>query len=242
MRTLGLIGGTSWHSTIEYYRYINQKVNDYFEDNTNPPLIVNTLNQSLIHQLQRANNWNGIAELLIDAARSLEKAGVDMLMFCANTPHKVYHVVEQAINTPILHIADATAESIKSKNIKKACFLGTKYSMVENFITKRITTNNIEVITPNKENIINELHRIIQEELTYGNIVPQSKDYVISIIQSFVNIGAEGVILGCTEFPLMIEETDLQIPIFNTTEIHANAGANFILKDFKKIKTGYNKN
>lgn len=234
MRTLGLIGGTSWHSTIEYYRYINQYVNDYFGDNTNPPLIVFTLNQSLIHRFQRESNWQGIAELLIKAAKSLEKAEVDMVMFCANTPHKVYNLVEKEINTPILHIADATAEAIKLKKLTKVCFLGTKYSMNENFITQRIVNNGVEVVTPKRENIVEELHRIIQEELTYGNIISKSKEYVINIIQSFVNTGAEGVILGCTEFPLMIKEIDLQIPIFNTTEIHAKAGANFILKDLKK--------
>ncbi len=233
MRTLGLIGGTSWHSTIEYYKYINQYVNDYFSDNTNPPLIVFTLNQSLIHRFQRESNWEGIAELIAKAAKSLENAGVDMLMLCANTPHKVYNKVEKQINTPILHISDATAEAIKLRSLNKVCFLGTKYSMTENFVTERIINNGVEVVTPSDENIIEELHRIIQEELTYGEIIPKSKEYVISIIQSFIDMGAEGVILGCTEFPLMIKETDLQIPIFNTTEIHSKAGANFILKDLK---------
>lgn len=233
MKTLGLIGGTSWHSTIEYYRYINQYVNDFFGDNTNPPLIVFTLNQSLIHRFQKESNWEGIAELIVTAAKSLENAGVDMLMLCANTPHKVYHNVEKKIGTPILHISDATAEAIKLKSLKKVCFLGTKYSMNEGFVTQRIINNGLEVVSPSDEDIIEELHRIIQEELTYGEIIPESKEYVISIIQSFVDIGAEGVILGCTEFPLMIKEIDLPIPIFNTTEIHSKAGANFILKDFK---------
>lgn len=229
MNSLGLIGGTSWHSTIEYYRYINQYVNDYYGDNTNPPLIVFTLNQSLIHRYQRESNWKGIAELLTKAAKSLENAGVDMLMFCANTPHKVYNVVEQNITTPILHISDATSYAIKSGGIKKVCFLGTKYSMNENFVTQRIIDNGIDVVTPNDKNTVEELHRIIQEELTYGKIIPKSKEYVIHVIESFVSGGAEGVVLGCTEFPLMINETDLQIPIFNTTEIHSKAGAKFIL-------------
>jgi len=231
MRTLGLIGGTSWHSTIDYYRYINQQVNEYFGDNTNPPLIVYTLNQSLVHRFQKESNWGGIAELLIEAARKLEKAGAEMVMFCANTPHKVYDMVEFEINTPILHIADATAEAIKSANIKKVCFLGTKYSMVENFVTQRISDKGIEILTPKKENMIDEIHRIIHEELTYENIIPQSKDYILSIIQSFIDEGVEGVVLGCTELPLMIKKNDLQIPIFDTTEIHAEAGVRFILSD-----------
>ncbi len=229
MRKLGLIGGTSWHSTIEYYRYINQQVNDHFGDNTNPPLLVYTLNQSLVHRFQIESNWNGIADLIIEAAKSLERAGAEQVMFCANTPHKVYDIVAEKIDIPILHIADATAEAIKSKNINKVCFLGTKYSMMEDFVTQRIAKNHIEVFTPQTNTTIDELHRIIQKELTYGKIVPESKSYVIDVIQSLVEKGAQGVVLGCTEFPLMIKEDDLQIPIFNTTEIHAKAGVSFIL-------------
>ena len=237
MKKLGLIGGTSWHSTIEYYSYINQYVNTHFGDNTNPPLLVYTLNQSLIHKYQIASNWDGIAQLLVEGAKSLENAGAEMLMFCANTPHKVYNQVVQKINTPILHIADATAKAINSKGIKKICFLGTKYSMTEDFVTRRIASNDIEVFTPKGTAVIDELHRIIQEELTYGSIVSESKEYILKTIQSLVAIGAEGVVLGCTEFPLMIKKTDLQIPIFNTTDIHAKAGAEFILN----IKNNYHK-
>jgi len=229
MRALGLIGGTSWHSTIEYYRYINQYVNSHFGDNTNPPLLVYTLNQSLIHQYQIESNWDGIAELILKAGWSLEKAGAEMLMFCANTPHKVYDQVKQKIDIPILHIADATSKAIISKEVSKVCFLGTKYTMLDQFVTERIAKNLIEVYVPKAKDTIEELHRIIQEELTYGEIIPQSKAYVISVVQSMVKAGAKAVVLGCTEFPLMIEEQDLKIPIFNTTEIHAKAGADFIL-------------
>ena len=231
MRPLGLIGGTSWHSTIEYYKYINQYVNDFFGDNTNPPLLVFTLNQSLIHQFQRENNWDGIAELLIQAAKSLERVGAETLIFCVNTPRKVYDSVKNEIDAKILHIADATAEVIKLRNLNKVCFLGTKYTMQETFVTQRIEQNGIKVITPNSEKVIEKLHRIIQEELTYGDIITDSKDYVINVVESLVNAGAEGVVLGCTEFPLMIKEDELQIPTFNTTQIHAIAGAKFILKD-----------
>jgi len=157
-----------------------------------------------------------------------------MLMFCANTPHKVYQLVQAKIDTPILHIADATTEAIKSENLNKICFLGTRYSMTEPFIRERIAKNEIEVLAPSQEKVVKELHRIIQEELTYGKIYPHSKNYVIDIIQSFVDMGAQGVILGCTEFPLMIEEGDLQIPIFNTTEIHAKAGVSFILENLNR--------
>ena len=234
MKTLGLIGGTSWRSTIEYYKYINQEVNDFFGDNTNPPLLLYTLNQSAIHKYQTENNWEAIAELILKAANSLIAAGAEQLMLCANTPHKVYPIVLQEINIPILHIADATAEAINKMNINKVCFLGTKYTMTEPFVTDRIADHNIEVLLPETEKQINELHRIIQQELTYGKIIEESKAYVLDVIQSLVELGAEGVVLGCTEFPLMIDASDLKIPIFNTTLIHAKAGTNFILRNYKK--------
>ncbi len=229
MKSLGLLGGTSWHSTIEYYRYINQYVNEFHGDNTNPPVIVYTLNQSRIHHFQRESNWEGIAELMIKAARNLEKAGAEMLMFCANTPHKVYNTVQDRIDTPILHISDTIAAAIQAENLNKVCFLGTKYSMTGDFVTQRIMDHGIDVVVPSDENTIESLHRIIQEELTYGLINPRSKGYVIKLINSFIEDGAEGVILGCTEFPLMIKDGDIEIPIFNTTKIHALAGAKFTL-------------
>lgn len=234
MNTIGLIGGTSWHSTIEYYRHINESVNTYFGNNTNPPLLVFTMNQAKVHQYQKENNWEGIGEMIIDAGRRLENAGATQVMFCANTPHKVYDQVRAELNLPILHIADATSSIIKEKGIKRVGFLGTKYTMTEDFILKRISDQGIEVLAPTKKDEIEELHRIIIEELTYGKINPDSKNYVLDVIQTFVDQGAKGVILGCTEFPLMIDEKDLEIPVFNTTNIHADAAVKYILEDLKK--------
>ena len=233
MKSLGLIGGTSWHSTIDYYKFINESVNEHFGNNTNPPLLVFTMNQAQVHQYQKENNWTGIADMLIEGGKRLQEAGAEKLMFCANTPHKVYNQVKGQLEAPIIHIADATAENIKNVGIKKVCFLGTKYSMTEDFVTGRIANNNIETLVPKRPEVVEELHRIIIEELTYGNIIPESKAYVLQVIESFIDQGAEGVVLGCTEFPLMIHDSDLEIPIFNTTEIHAMAGVNFILKDFR---------
>lgn len=231
MKVFGLIGGTSWHSTIEYYRYINESVNERFGNNTNPPLMVFTMDQAQVHKYQLENNWSGIADMLVEGGKRLENAGVEKLMFCANTPHKVYDQVAKQLDTPILHIADATADAIKERDIKKVGFLGTKYSMTEDFITQRIEDNDIEVLVPTAPEVIEELQRIIIEELTYGKIVPESKMFVIGVIQSFMEQGANGIVLGCTEFPLMIHEGDVQISLFNTTEIHANAAVNYILGD-----------
>ena len=231
MKTLGLIGGTSWHSTIEYYKYINQHINEHFGDNTNPPLMVFTLNQALVYKRQEEGKWDLIADMIIDAAIRLEKAGAEQLMLCANTPHKVYELVTKRIDTPILHIGDATAAAIKSEKLKTVCFLGTKFSMTEDFVTKRISRHGIEVLVPQNDVTINELHRIIQEELTYGKILEPSKRYVLDVIKDLARLGAQGVVLGCTEFPLMISGDELEISVFNTTNIHALAGANYILEE-----------
>jgi aspartate racemase len=229
MRTLGLIGGTSWHSTIEYYRNINQTVNEHFGDNTNPPIILFNLNQAVIHRYQIENEWDEIAKLVIDAAKRLERAGANAVLFCANTPHKIFEVVETQINIPILHIVDATAKAILERKVKKVSFIGTRFSMEEDFLTKRFAKKNIEVIMPEDKSVIIQLHRIIQKELTFGQVNDDSKRFVLDSIQSMIKKGAEGVVLGCTEFPLMIGESDLPVPIFNTTKIHSKAASDYIL-------------
>jgi aspartate racemase len=229
MRTIGLVGGTSWHSTAEYYRNINQAVNDHFGNNTNPPLILFNLNQGLIHQYQRDGNWEAVADLITDGALRLQKAGAETIMFCANTPHKVYELVKERIEVPILHIADATSAAIKVQGINKVCFIGTKFTMEEDFITSRIAKNGVDVIVPQEKATIDELHRIIQHELTFGKINASSKQYVTQVLMEMVDHGAGGVILGCTEFPLMFSTKDLPVPVFNTTDIHSDAAVKFIL-------------
>lgn len=231
MKTLGLIGGTSWHSTIEYYRNINQAVNDHFGNNTNPPLLIFNQNQALIHQLQIEDNWSAIASLFIDAAKRLQKSGASALLFCANTPHKIFEEVESQISIPIIHIVDATSNTILQEGLKKVCFIGTRFSMEENFLLNRFLKNGVNVAVPKDQNEIKELHRIIQEELTFGNIDMNSKRFVIRSIETMVTEGAEGVVLGCTEFPLMIKENDLNIPIFNTTKIHSQSAIQYVLSD-----------
>ncbi|WP_299782151.1 amino acid racemase [uncultured Formosa sp.] len=231
MNTLGLIGGTSWHSTLDYYSAINQAVNDHFGNNTNPPLLVYTLNQAEVHRFQREDKWDSIAAMLTHAAKSLNKAGARSVMFCANTPHKVYTTVQDQLDFPVIHIADATSKAIHKKGLKKVGFIGTKYSMTEDFITGRIEDNGLEVLVPKEEKVIDELHRIIIEELTYGEVKPESKKYVLSVINKMKDEGAEGIILGCTEFPLMIFEDDLDISIFDTTKIHSLSGVDYILNE-----------
>lgn len=229
MKTLGMIGGTSWHSTIQYYRHINQATNDHYGDNTNPPLILFNMNQSMIHALQRKDDWNQIAELITDAAERLQKAGAEGLIFCANTPHKVFELVTAKIKTPIFHICDATSAAIAANGLTKVGLIGTRFTMEQAFMVKRFSQNGIEAIVPDSNEQIVELHRIIQEELTFGKVEAASKQYVLQAIGSMIARGAQGIVLGCTEFPLMFEDKEIEVPTFNTTEIHATAAANFIL-------------
>lgn len=229
MKSLGLIGGTSWHSTVEYYRWINEAVNQYFGDNTNPPLLIANLNQSQVHRLQVEDRWSEIAELLIDNANRLAAAGAQAVMFCANTPHKCFDTVEQQIKLPILHIADATANAIVERGLSCVALIGTQFTMSETFITDRYQQHGIETLVPDDPEEIMELHRIIQEELTFGNIVPSSKQYVMNSIAAMQARGAQGIVLGCTEFPLMLGARDLELSVFDTTRIHAHYATEFVL-------------
>lgn len=229
MKTLGLIGGTSWHSTAEYYQQINRLVNDHFGNNTNPPLLLFNLNQALIHQYQKEDNWLAIANELIEAGERLQRGGAEAIIFCANTPHKVFSEVESALEVPLLHIADAMAEEIKRHGLKKACFIGTRFSMEHDFIMGRYRQHGIEVLSPTQSEVILEIHRIIHQELCYGNVIPSSKEYLINLIEGMVDKGAEAVVLGCTEFPIIVKQEDLNIPILDTVQVHAQMAASFIL-------------
>lgn len=229
MKRLGLIGGTSWHSTIEYYRAINDAVNQHFGNNTNPPLVLVNQNQAAVHRYQIEDRWDKIAEMFTTASHQLIAAGVDGVMFCANTPHRIYAVVESEISVPILHIADATATAIKRQGIDSVGFIGTKYSMEQDFVTGRIAEHGIHVHVPETSDTRDELHRIIQQELTFGKIEDRSRQYVLDSLAAMQVKGAQGIVLGCTEFPLMFSGGVPNLPTFNTTSIHAAAAVEFVL-------------
>lgn len=229
MKRLGLIGGTSWHSTVMYYSEINQAVNDHFGNNTNPPLVLFNVNQADVHQCQREDDWDGVAQIFIEAAQCLQRAGAEAISFCANTPHKVYRQVSESVDVPLIHIADVTAVEVQRLGLKRVSFIGTQYSMQDDFVTGRIAAHGIEVFTPKDQAVIEELHRIIQQELTFSEILPESKRFVLDQLQAMIDAGAEGAILGCTEFPLMVGNDDLGVPVLDTTQIHAAAAADFVL-------------
>jgi len=205
MKMLGLIGGTSWHSTVEYYRYINQTINDYYGSETNPPLIIYNLNQRAIHDLQVKGQWDKIADIYSDAGIKLRAAGAQAVLFAANTPYRVYPEVAQRIGIPVLHIADATGTAIQHAHLTKVGLLGTKYTMEDGFIPLWLKEHyGIEVLVPASQTVRDELHRMIQRELGMGVVKPTTKRYVLDQIEDLHQHDAQGIILGCTEFTLLI--------------------------------------
>ena len=230
METLGVIGGTSWRSTVEYYRYINQAINDYYGNETNPPLIIYNLNQRAIHDLQAGGHWDRLADIYSEAGIRLRTAGARAVLFAANTPHRIYAEVSQRIGIPVLHIADATGAAIRRARLDRVGLLGTKYTMEDGFIPQWLKEHyGIEVLVPASQAVRDELHRMIQRELGMGILKPASKRYLLEQIEGLRQHGAQGIILGCTEFTLIISQADVQIPAFDTTRLHAQMAVDFIL-------------
>jgi aspartate racemase len=229
MKTIGLIGGTTWLSTIEYYRIINETVKEKLGGAHSAHCILYSVDFDEF-VLQREGKWDEIACSFIDIAKRLEQSGADFLIICANTIHKIADEIQKSVNIPILHIADVTAERIVESGLKKVGLLGTKYTMEEEFYKRRLKERfNIETIVPEtKEREI--IHNIILDELTHEIIKRSSKQKYIKIINNLVYKGAEGIILGCTEIPLLIKENDVNTHIFDTTAIHAKAAVEFALK------------
>ncbi|BAC15347.1 amino acid racemase [Oceanobacillus iheyensis HTE831] len=229
MKTIGLIGGMSWESSSEYYRIINEEVKARLGGLHSAKCILYSVDFADIERDQSLGDWKSAGHKLAHAAHSLEKAGADFIIICTNTMHKTVEDIEKAISIPILHIADATATKIKSTNINTIGLLGTTYTMQHDFYKNRIKMSGINVIIPDSDDI-NKLNKIIFEELCLGIINEQSKAYYISVINNLMNRGAEGIIFGCTEIGLLIQEKELDIPIFDTTKIHALDAVNIALK------------
>ena len=230
LRPLGLIGGTSWHSTVEYYRYINQAINDRYGNETNPPLLLYNLNQQQIHVLQVQNRWSEITDTYVDAALKLQSIGAQAVLFAANTPHKVYADVSRKIGIQILHIGDATGMAIHKNGFTHVGLIGTTYTMEDGFMQNWLREHyQIEVIVPRSASVRQELQRIIQKELGMGIFKPETKRYVLRQIEELEAQGVQGVILGCTEFPLIIDQRDVRVPIFDSTRLHAQMAVDFVL-------------
>lgn len=230
MKKIGLIGGMSWESSLEYYRIINETVKQKLGGLHSAECIMYSVDFDEIEKLQHQGKWEDLTKIMIDCAQRLEKAGANVIIICTNTMHKMAGEVESSINIPLLHIADATAEKIKEKSFKKVGLLGTKFTMEEDFYKGRlIEKHDIEVIVPNSEEmqIVND---IIFNELCLGIIKETSKEQYKKIILNLAEKGAEGVILGCTEIPLLIKQEDVEVPLFDTTKIHAEFAVDYAIK------------
>ena len=231
MKTIGMIGGMSWESSIEYYRIINETVRTELGGLHSAKSIMISVEFAEIEALQHLDRWDEAAKILSDAARSIESGGADFAIICTNTMHKLYDMIQKNIQIPLMHIADATAESIKAEGIEKIALLGTRFTMQEYFYKGRLVDNyGLEVIIPNSRDM-EIVHHIIYNELCAGIIQSDSKQKYTDIIARLVKDGAEGIILGCTEIGLLVKQEDCPVPLFDTTEIHAKAAVKYALAD-----------
>ncbi len=230
MKTIGLVGGLSWYSSIDYYRYINQAVNKKLGGDEAAKMVIYSVNYGEIVKLTKQNNWAAIVEIIKTAAIKVQNSGAEIILLGANTMHHIFNNIEPAVSVPLLHIADATAKAIQYKKIKKIALLGTKYTMQFDFFKDRLSQFGIKTLIPNEKEI-EIINSSIYTELAKGIILPQTKENYLEIINKLNQHGAEGIILGCTEIPMLIKQEDCDIPLFDTTFIHANAAVEFALAD-----------
>lgn len=231
MKTIGLIGGMSWVSSAEYYRLINERVNEKLGALHSAKCLLYSVDFEEIEVLQHQGKWREITEITVDAALKLEQAGADLIILCANTAHVMADDVQSAINIPMLHIVDVTAERIKAAGMNTVGLLGTKFTMEEEFYRGRLAEKHgLQVLVPDEQER-QIIHSVIYEELCLGNVRDESRDKFIAIIDNLAFRGAQGIILGCTEIPLLVSQEDVRMPLFNTTRIHAESAVDYALAD-----------
>ncbi len=231
MKTIGLLGGMSWESTASYYRAINEGVKARLGGLHSAKLVLYSVDFHEIEQLQHQGRWSETAELLSSAATSIQAAGADALMICTNTMHKVAGEIEQSISIPLIHIADATAKRIVSDGLDCVGLLGTRFTMAQEFYKGRLTDQfGLEVLVPDsaQQDLV---HNVIYQELCAGVIRDESKQRYLEIIDSLQARGAQAVILGCTEIALLVQSSDTDMPLYDTTQIHADAAVDYALAE-----------
>lgn len=231
MKKIGLIGGTSWHSTIEYYATINRLINERHGDNTNPPLRIVSLNQKQVHDLQRSDDWDAIADIFVKAALELQGVGVDGIALCANTPHKVFDQMRTSVSTPILHIADAIGATLGKDGLDKVGLIGTRFTMSQDFIKGRLLDRcQVKTLVPTVHEQ-SEIQDIIYNELSVGIFNDGTREFFRRIIDSLMAGGAQAVILGCTEFPLLLKDVHCPVPLIDSLKCHCEAIVRYILDE-----------
>jgi aspartate racemase len=229
LKTIGLIGGMSWESTVPYYRQVNETVKQHLGGLHSAKVVLYSVDFHEVERLQHAGDWDAAGVMLANAARSLQAAGADFLVLCTNTMHKVAPAIEAAVSIPLFHIADPTAEEIKRAGYTKIGLLGTRFTMEQAFYKERLRERHgLDVVVPEQADR-DIVHRIIYEELCLGSIVDASRDEYRRIIAELVAQGAQAIILGCTEISLLVAQQDTPVPLFDTTGIHARKAAEWAL-------------
>ncbi len=229
MKTIGLLGGMSWESTLDYYRAINEGMNRALGGLHSAKIVLHSVDFAPIEALQHAGAWDAAAQLLADAARGIETAGADFLLICTNTMHRVAAQVEEAIRIPLVHIADATAEALNSAGIQSTGLLGTAFTMEQDFYKGRLADNfGLKVLVPETADR-QVIHRVIYHELCMGELNPSSRSEYLRIIDTLAEQGAEAVILGCTEIGMLVKQADTSVPLFDSTAIHAQKAVRLAL-------------
>lgn len=228
MKTIGIIGGMSWESTLSYYRLINQKVNAKLGGLHSAKIILNSVDFAEIEPLQRDGDWSQAGEHLVTAANALQSAGADGVLIATNTMHKVAPQVEAAVTIPLLHIVDATAHALQRHNMTTVGLLGTRFTMEQTFYRERLEQYGINVLTPDSDTR-QQIHDIIFNELCRGVTTADSRQCYVDAIAALAANGAEAVILGCTEIGLLISQSDTQLPLFDTTDIHTDTAVEWML-------------
>jgi aspartate racemase len=225
MKTIGLIGGMSWESTVPYYRLVNETVAKRLGGLHSAKVLLASVDFAEVEAMQRGGDWAAAGQLLADSARALERAGADFLVVCTNTMHKVADAIEGAVRIPLLHIADATAAEVKALGLRRVGLLGTRFTMEQDFYKARLQgRHGIEAIVP-AEADREVVHRVIYDELCLGKVLEPSRKEYRRIIRGLVEAGAEGIVLACTEIPMLVGPEDSPVPVFDTTAIHARAAA-----------------
>jgi amino-acid racemase len=229
MKTIGMIGGMSWESSIEYYRIVNEMVKEKLGGLHSAKSVMYSVDFAEIETLQHESRWDEATQAMVEAARHVETGGADFVVICTNTMHKMADQVEAAIRIPLLHIADATAEVIKARGLRTIGLLGTKFTMEEDFYRGRLVDRHgLNVLIPETADR-ETVHRVIYDELVLGVIKPESRGQYKRIIEKLIAAGAQGIILGCTEIGLLVKDEDSRVPLFDTTTIHAIAAVEYAL-------------
>lgn len=229
MKTIGLLGGMSWESTAVYYQWINQLVREKLGGLHSAKVVMHSFNFEEIVACQKAGDWQKAADMMLDAARKLEASGADMLLICTNTMHTLAPQIQAGLNIPLLHIADVTAEALREKGVRQAALLGTLYTMEQSFFRERLQAHGVDMIVPDTADR-QDVHDIIFDELCQGVIKESSRTRYREIMTQLTEEqGAEGIILGCTEIPLLVREEDARVPLFDTTYLHARKAVELAL-------------